>query len=130
VTRRLEYAASGAAVVAVAVVFRWSLHFPTFRLFFGWPAGGTWPNLIEQAEGVVLGAGMVWLFRDRVGKHLAGWWHKHHGSHVRADLAAMELRLAERLDASHEDMRQHVTAAAAQGEQCPGSGAVIKGAGE
>ncbi len=95
------------AAVAVMVALLW--RYPTFRLFFAWPSGGTWSNMIASLEWVGIGAFAVWLFRDKIGPRLAGWWHEHHGEHVRAELAAMEQRLTDRADRRHEDLKAHVT---------------------
>lgn len=76
----------------------------TWSLFFGWPAGGTWSNLVASLEWVAVAAVFVWLFRDRIGRHLAAWWHKHHGQHQRADFSAALAEAEERLKA-HVDQR-------------------------
>lgn len=60
------------------------------KLFFGWPGGGTWSNLLASAEWLAVGAGGVWLFRDRIGRKAAAWWHKHHHEHaIAAHLEAL-----------------------------------------
>lgn len=56
------------------------------HLFFGWPDGGTWSNMIASAEWVIVAAFLLWLFRDRIGRRLVRWWHKHHQAHL-AELA-------------------------------------------
>jgi hypothetical protein len=53
-----------------------------WHLFFSWPAGGTWSNMIASLEWVAVAGAAVWLFRDRIGRRLAAWWHKHHGPHL------------------------------------------------
>lgn len=51
-------------------------------LFFSWPAGGTWSNMIASFEWAIVAFTCIWLFRDHIGRHLAKWWHKHHGPHA------------------------------------------------
>lgn len=71
-----------AAVAAAAALCAWASQFPTFRLFFGWPQGGTWSNAIEQAEGAAVIALIGFLGRDHIGRKLAAWVHKHYGPHA------------------------------------------------
>jgi len=75
-----------AVILAVDAVFValtvWALRFPTWRLFFGWPNGGTWSNAIEQAAAAVLVAMHGYLARDHIGAKLAAWWARHHGPHA------------------------------------------------
>lgn len=68
-----------AAAVALSV---WASRFPTFRLFFSWPQGGTWSNAIEQAEGAAVITLIGWAARDQIGRKLAAWWDVHHGPHA------------------------------------------------
>src|SRR5580698_3001382 len=70
--------------------------------YFGWPNGAIWGNVWAEPVCVALAAGAAFLFRDRIGGHLATWWHRLHGGHVRADLAAMERRLAGQAATLHE----------------------------
>jgi hypothetical protein len=59
-------------------------------LFFSWPGGGTWSNMIASAEWVALASLSIWAFRDRLGKRMARYIHKHH-------FQAMEERLKEHI---------------------------------
>lgn len=78
---------------------------------FGPGTWGTGGNLVAWALcGVVAGV-FGYIFRDRIGRRLAAWWHKHHGGHLRGELAAMEERL-----------RAHVSAVAADGPVSGGPG--------
>lgn len=52
------------------------------RLFFDWPDGGTWSNMIASLEWAVVAVGSVWIFRDHIGRKLAAWWNKHHAEHA------------------------------------------------
>lgn len=54
-------------------------------LYFGWPAGAVWGNVIAEPVIFLASAAVVWLLRDRIGRHLAAWWHKHHGPHAIAE---------------------------------------------
>ena len=54
--------------------------------------------------GAMPGCGLVavaaaLVFRRWLGRHLAAWWHRHHGPHAREDLAAMEDRLKAHMSA-------------------------------
>lgn len=69
----------------------------TWGLFFSWPAGGTWSNMIASLEWVVVAGITVWCFRDRLGRRLAAWWHKHHKEHLRAELDQLKTELLEHL---------------------------------
>ena len=71
-----------AVLAAVAAGCAWGSRFPTFRLFFSWPQGGTWSNAIEQAEGAAVIALIGFLGRDHIGRKLAAWWDLHHGEHA------------------------------------------------
>ncbi len=71
----------------------------TWHLFFAWPAGGTWSNMIASIEWVAVAGVFMWLFRDRIGRRLAAWWHKHHEPHlIAAHLKALEQHERDKLD--------------------------------
>lgn len=59
-------------------------------LFFAWPVGGTWSNMIASFEWVAVASLFVWLFRDRIGRKVARFMHKHH-------FEAMENRLKQHI---------------------------------
>jgi hypothetical protein len=71
-----------------------------------WGAGG---NLVAWVLCGAIGAAAAYLLRDWAGPRLARYWHRHHGAHMRAELAGTEKRLAKRLDDHHEDLKAHVT---------------------
>jgi hypothetical protein len=71
-----------AVIGGAAALAAWASRFPTFRLFFAWPQGGTWSNAIEQAEGAVLITLVGWAARDHIGRKLAAWWDRHAGPHA------------------------------------------------
>jgi hypothetical protein len=52
-----------------------------------------WPNAGAMPLCAIFGFTGAWLFRDRIGKHLAAWFHHHHGEHLRAELGELERRL-------------------------------------
>jgi hypothetical protein len=63
----------------------------------------------EPACGLIalaVGGPVVYLLRDRIGKHLAGWWHRHLGH--RGELAEMR-DLAERALVIAAATHRHVT---------------------
>lgn len=56
-------------------------------LYFGWPNGGTWSNVIAAAECTGAAGSTAWVFRDHIGRRLSAWWRKHHGDHIAPALA-------------------------------------------
>jgi hypothetical protein len=77
-------------------------------------------NVAAEPLCVLLAAAVAFLFRDLIGRKAAAWWHKHHGHHLRGELAAIERRLTaeadtrhtilmKQLGADHEDLKRHVT---------------------
>jgi len=70
-------------------------------LFFGWPAGAVWGNVWAIPLCAIVGGTGAFIFRDRIGRALAAWFHEHHAPHLRAELAAMEQRLAGQATARH-----------------------------
>jgi hypothetical protein len=67
-----------------------------------------WPNIAAEPLCIIFAAVLAFIFRDRLGRHLAAWWHKHHGVHARADLAAMEKRLADAAEKRHLAIVKHL----------------------
>lgn len=57
-----------------------------------------------------IAAGFAFIFRDRLGRTLAAWWHKHHKQHLTAELDAMEQRLKAHIDARHRELTERVAA--------------------
>ena len=69
-----------------------------WHLFFAWPAGGTWSNMVASAEWIAFAGVSGWLFRDRIGRRFAAWWHRHHEPHlVDSHLKALRLHEEERM---------------------------------
>lgn len=96
--RRRDHLLALALVAAVIIGSVIGSRFPTFRLFFGWPDGGTWSNTIAWLESLALAGFAIWYFRDHVGKSLAAWWHHHHGPHVQHQLDAHHDRIMASLE--------------------------------
>src|ERR1700728_2029864 len=84
-------------------------------LFFGWPQGAVWGNVWAIPLCAVVGGTGAFIFRDRIGHAIAAWWHRHHGPHLRAELDAMEQRLAEQARAHHTALKAYITAEAGTG---------------
>lgn len=78
-----------ALVLAAAVLCYLGSRYPTFRLFFAWPNGGTWSNTLAWLEDGGTALFVLWYFRDHVGKRLAAWWHLHHAPHLRSEVATI-----------------------------------------
>jgi hypothetical protein len=78
------------------------------KLFFGWPGGGTWSNVVAAVECTAFGAAGAWLFRDRLGRKLAAWWHKHHAEHTRDDLAGLAEHLRTHINRQLEDHHEKI----------------------
>lgn len=55
----------------------------TFLFFFGVPTGAVWSNILAEPIIFALTLFVMWLFRDKIGKHFAAWLHKHHTAHVK-----------------------------------------------
>jgi hypothetical protein len=53
-----------------------------FLLYFGIPYGAVWSNVGAEPILVALAAGFAFLFRDRIGRKLVRWHHKHHTAHL------------------------------------------------
>lgn len=64
--------------------------------FFGWPAGAVWGNVLAMPVCGAVAFAAAFLLRDKIGRALSGWWHRHFGH--RAELDA----IGETLDA-HAD---------------------------
>jgi hypothetical protein len=92
-SRRDDAIALG-TVSVVAAGYALGYRFYTFRLFFGWPNGGTWSNTIAAGEWVFLVAFFGWYMRDRLVPRLAVVVHRHWKPHA---------------DQSHDDTRRHVS---------------------
>lgn len=76
--------------------------------YFGWPNGAIWGNVWAEPVCAALALGAAFLFRDRIGRHLAAWWHKHHGVHLRAELEVMGSRLNAQAEARHQAIVKHL----------------------
>ena len=69
----------------------------TFLAFFAWPDGGVWGNVIAMPLCGVVAAVAAYLGRDRLGRTLRTWWHRHLGHRAELD------EISARLDA-HADL--------------------------
>lgn len=71
----------------------------TLRLFFAWPTGGTWSNVVAAVECGVPAAVAAWVGRHRIGRALARWWRSHHDvhGHITAEIEAAEARLKDHI---------------------------------
>ncbi len=89
-------------------------------LFFGWPNGAIWGNVWAMPVCGVLAALAAFLVRDRIGRAVSSWWHRHFGH--RDELDALNARLDEHaalldhstpggLGAVMDEVRRAVTAA-------------------
>ena len=74
----------------------------TLWLFFAWPDGGAWSNIVAVPPCAVLAAVLAFIFRDRLGRALKGWWARHLGH--KDDLDAIHARLD-----AHADLLDHET---------------------
>ena len=92
----------------------------TLWLFFAWPAGAVWGNVWAMPLCGIIAAVFAVVFRDRLGRAVSGWWHRHFGH--RAELDDIRARLdahADLLDphspgglaAVMDEVRRAVTAA-------------------
>ena len=50
-----------------------------FLLFFAWPAGATWGNVTAMPLCGAVAVVSAFLIRDRLGRALGKWWHRHLG---------------------------------------------------
>lgn len=79
-----------------------------FRSFMSWPTGATWSNMIASAEWVALIGVTTWYFRDRVGRRLAEFVHRHqahHRSGTREEIVAqVREHVAAELTAAREEI--------------------------
>jgi hypothetical protein len=69
----------------------------TFLAFFAWPDGGVWGNVIAMPLCGLAAAFSAFVFRDRIGRALKDWHHRHFGHH--AELDAIRERLDGHADA-------------------------------
>ena len=109
----------------------------TFWLFFAWPNGGAWSNVIAMPVCGVIAAVFAVVFKERLGKAISGWWHKHLGH--RPELDEIRKRLdthADLLDphspgglnAVLDEVRRAVTAAESARDEIKGLGVITRGA--
>jgi len=74
----------------------------TFLLFFAWPDGAAWSNVVAMPACGVVAIVFAVCFR----KPAARWWHKHFG--VRAELAEIR-ELAAKAHRIAADTHRHIT---------------------
>ena len=102
-------------------------------LFFAWPAGAVWSNVLAMPLCGLIAAVSAFAVRDRLGKAISSWWKRHLGHH--AELAEIRARLdthADLLDphtpgglaALMAEIRQTRDAAESAREQITGLGVI------
>lgn len=69
----------------------------TFLLFFGYPNGAIWGNVWAMPVCAVIAGAFAFVFRDRLGRRLSAWFHRHFGHRDELD------RIHSRLD-DHADL--------------------------
>ena len=114
---RLKTTALVLGLTAAIACALWLSGNPTFRLFFAWPNGGTWSNTIAWLEDAFFGALFMFIFRDRVGKRLAAWWHRHTTPHLEAKLAEHRDEIQAQLD----DHKAHIERVVREGNGSSGN---------
>ncbi len=82
------YAAAAilAAITAACLAFGW----PVRVLSAYWQV--TYGNVLAEPLSVALIGALAYPFRHQIGRHLAGWWAKHHHQHaIEAHLEALRI---------------------------------------
>jgi len=74
----------------------------TFLAFFAWPDGGVWSNVLAMPLCGLLAALAAFLVRDRLGRALRSWWHRHLGHGGELDAIKAQLQ-------AHADLLDHDT---------------------
>jgi len=116
VRNRRDHLIAAGVLAAVAVVCALLSSNAVFRIFFGWPDGGTWSNTIAAIEDGLAFSFCMWYWRDHVGPPLIGWFARHHQPHADAhhqatrdhtasELLSLEQRLTGRLDVIEQLIR-------------------------
>jgi hypothetical protein len=52
-----------------------------FGIYFRLPDGAIWGNVVAEPVCLALAGIAAFLLRHRIGRGLAGWWHKHTRKH-------------------------------------------------
>lgn len=102
-------------------------------LFFAWPAGSTWSNVLAIPGCALVTGVAAFLSRDRLGRALSDWHKRHLGHHV--ELAEIRAKLeahADLLDphtpgglnAVLDEVRRAVSAAESAREEIRGLGVI------
>lgn len=109
----------------------------TFWLFFAWPGGGAWSNVIAMPVCGLIAALFAFLFRDHIGRACAGWWKRHFGhggelDEIRARLDAhaglLDPHSPGGLAAVLDEVRRAVTAAESAHADIKALGAIARNA--
>ena len=109
----------------------------TLLLFFAWPNGGAWSNVVAMPVCGVIAGVVTFVFRDHLGRAVKGWWHRHlgHGSELdeirtRLDTHAdlLDPHSPGGLNAVLDEVRRAVTAAESARDEIKGLGVITRGA--
>lgn len=78
-------------------------------LYYGWPAGGTWSNVLAMPACAAVAGVAAFVFRDRLGS----WWRRHFGHcEELAELRELADRAHETAAKAHlimSDLFEHTT---------------------
>ena len=74
----------------------------TLWLFFSWPQGGAWSNVVAMPVCGLIAALAAFLVRDRLGRALRKWYARHFGHHAELDAIRAQLQ-------AHADLLDHDT---------------------
>lgn len=105
----------------------------TLLLFFAWPNGGAWSNVAAMPVCGVIAAVFAVIFKDRLGRAISGWWHRHLGhraelDEIRARLDAhadlLDVHTPGGLNAILDEVRRAVTAAESAHEDIKALGVI------
>jgi hypothetical protein len=78
----------------------------TFLLFWSWPDGTAWSNVLAMPACGLVGLVAAFVFRDRLGRLLKGWFRRHLGH---GDELAEIRELAARAHRIAADTHRHLT---------------------
>lgn len=109
----------------------------TLWLFFAWPGGGVWSNVLAMPACGVIAAVAAYLGRDKLGRAISSWHHRHFGHRaelddIRARLDAhadmLDPRTPGGLNAVLDEVRRAVAASESAHEDIKALGVITRGA--